>query len=133
MAAVLVLVAATTATATEFPAGKEGYHSYTELTTEVAAVAAAHPDIVSRFSLGKSYKGRDLWAVKVSDNVTVDEAEPEVMFDGGHHADEHMGTEMTLRILHWLVDGYRSDPRITTIVDSREIWIVCRVTQDGSE
>ena len=133
LAAVLVLVGATTVSASEFPVGKEGYHSYTELTTEVAAVAAAHPDIVSRFSIGKSYKGRDLWAVKVSDNVAVDEAEPEVMFDGGHHADEHTGTEMTLRILHWLVDGYRSDPRITTIVDSREIWIVFLVNPDGSE
>ena len=37
-----------------------------------------------------------------------DEAEPEVLFDGLHHADEHMGLEMTLHILHWLVDGYGS-------------------------
>ena len=83
------------------------------MTAEVAAVAAAHPDIVPRFSIGKSYQGRDIWAVKISDNVGVDEAEPEVMFDGGHHADEHMAAEMTLRILHWLVDGYGHDPRIT--------------------
>jgi len=103
------------------------------MTAEVAAVAAAHPDIVSRFSIGKSYKGRDIWAVKISDNVGVDEAEPEVMFDGTHHADEHMGTEMTLSILHWLVDGYGTIPRITNIVDSREIWIVFTVNPDGAE
>jgi carboxypeptidase T len=133
LAVVLVLVAAATATATEFPAGRQGYHSYTEVTADVAAVAAAHPDIVSRFSIGRSYQGRELWAVKVSDNVAVDEGEPEVMFDGGHHADEHMGTEMTLRIFHWLVDGYGKDPRITSIVNSREIWIVFLVNPDGSE
>ena len=90
LAIALVLAAASTAAASEFPAGKQGYHSYTEMAAEVAAVAAAHPDIVSRFSIGKSYQGRDLWAVKISDNVNVDEPEPEVMFDGGHHADEHM-------------------------------------------
>ena len=90
LAIALVLAATSTAAASEFPAGKQGYHSYTEMAAEVAAVAAAHPDIVSRFSIGKSYQGRDLWAVKISDNVTVDEPEPEVMFDGGHHADEHM-------------------------------------------
>ena len=127
------LRAVSAATASEFPAGREGYHSYTEMTADVAAVAAAHPAIVSRFSIGRSYKGRDIWAVKVSDNVTIDEPEPEVMFDGGHHADEHMSTEMTLRILHWLVDGYGTDPRITSIVDSREIWIVFLVNPDGSE
>ena len=55
------------------------------------------------------------------------------MFDGTHHADEHMGTEMTLSILHWLVDGYGTDPRITNIVDTREIWIVFMVNPDGAE
>jgi hypothetical protein len=133
LAAVFAVAAVSTASASEFPAGRTGYHSYTELTADVAAVAAAHPSIVSRFSIGKSYKGRDLWAVKVSDNVTIDEPEPEVMFDGGHHAMEHMSTEMTHRILHWLVDGYGTDPRITSIVDSREIWIVFLVNPDGSE
>ena len=57
------------ASATEFPAGKTGYHSYTEVAADIAAMAAAHPDIVQRFSIGKSYQGREMWAVKVSDNV----------------------------------------------------------------
>ncbi len=129
----LVLTTAPVATATEFPAGHTGYHSYTEMTAEVAAVATAHPSIVSRFSIGKSYKGRDIWAVKISDSVGVDEAEPEVMFDGTTHSDEHMGTEMTLHILHWLVDGYGTDARITNIVNTREIWIVFTVNPDGAE
>ena len=130
----LVLLGATSVvTATEFPAGKTGYHSYTEVAAEVAAVAAAHPSIVERFSIGKSYQGRDIWAVKISDNVTIDENEPEIMFDGTHHSDEHMATEMTLHIMHWLVDGYGVDPRITQIVNTREIWIVFVVNPDGAE
>jgi carboxypeptidase T len=121
------------AAANEFPKGWEGFHTYAELSADVAAVAAAHPDIVERFSIGRSYRGRELWAAKVSDHVTVDENEPEVLFDGGTHSDEHMGVEMTLRILHWLVDGYGTDPRITGIVDSREIWIVFSMNPDGAE
>lgn len=132
-ASLLALVSTTAVVASEFPAGREGYHSYTELTTEIAAVAAAHPDIVTVFSIGTSYKGRQLWAAKISDNVAVDEPEPEVLFDGGTHADEHMGVEMTLRIFHWLADGYGADPRITSIVDSREVWIVFMVNPDGAE
>ena len=91
---------------------------------DIAAVAAAHPDIVSVFSIGKSYQGREMWAAKVSDHVNVDEPEPEILFDGGTHADEHMSVEMTLHILHWLVDGYGTDSRITNIVNTREVWIV---------
>ncbi len=119
--------------ANEFPSGHTAYHTYTEVGTEVAAVAAAHPDIVKRFSIGQSYKGRELWAAKISDNVATDENEPEVLFDGGTHSDEHMGVEMSLRILHWLADGYGTDARITNIVNSREIWIVFMVNPDGAE
>jgi carboxypeptidase T len=133
LAALLLLLTASVTTATEFPAGRTGYHSYTELTAEIAAVAAAHPSIVARFSIGQSYQGRQLWAVKISDNVNVDEPEPEVLYDGTTHADEHMGVEMTLHIMHWLVDGYGSDPRITHLVNTREIWIVFLVNPDGAE
>ncbi len=119
--------------ADEFPPGYEGFHTYAEMSAEVAAVAAAHPDIVQRFSIGKSQEGRTLWAAKISDNVATDEAEPEVLYDGLHHSDEHMGLEMTLRILHWLTDGYGTDERVTKIVDSREIWIVFAVNPDGAE
>src|SRR5207244_6931863 len=84
----------------EFPAGWEGFHTYAEMSADidatVAAAAIAHPNIIRKFSIGKSYQGRDLWAVKISDNVDVDENEPEVLFDGLHHAREHMAVEMTL-------------------------------------
>ncbi len=94
---------------------------------------AAHPDIVKVSSIGKSAEGRDIWVVKVSDNVAVDEPEPEVMFDSLHHAREHLSLEQSLAILRWLTDGYGSDARITKIVDSREIWIIPSVNPDGAE
>ena len=57
---------------------------------------------------------------------------PRSCIDGLHHADEHMGLEMTLRILHWLADGYGTDARITDIVNTREVWIVFAVNPDGA-
>ena len=128
----LVLMPAPARAADEFPAGYEGFHTFAEMQAEVTAVATAHPDIVSLFTIGTSYKGRPLWAAKVSDNVMVDEDEPEVLFDGLHHGNEHMSVEMTLAILGWLVDGYGSDPRVTGLVDSRETWIVFALNPDGA-
>lgn len=125
-------VAPAAAAAADFPDGFEGYHTYAEIEAETAAVAAAHPAIARRFSIGRSYQGRELWAMKISDHVATDEAEPEVLYDGGHHGDEHMGVEMALRIMHWFVDGYGEDPRITRIVDRREIWIVFSMNPDGA-
>lgn len=119
--------------ALDFPPADSAYHNYTEMSNEVAQVAAAHPSIVSEFSIGKSYENRDIWAVKISDNVGVDESEPEVLFVGLHHAREHLTVEMTLYILHQLVDNYGTDPRITNIVNSRETYIVFDLNPDGGE
>jgi hypothetical protein len=116
-----------------FPPADEAYHNYAEMSDEILTVANAHPDIVSRFTIGQSYEGRELWAVKISDNVAVDEDEPEVLFIGQHHAREHITVEMTLYILHLLVDNYGADQQITDLVNSREIHIVFTTNPDGSE
>jgi hypothetical protein len=132
LAAAAILPAVPARAASDLPAGYEGFHTFAEMQAEVAAVAAARPDLVALSSIGTSYHGRRLWMAKVSDNVLADEDEPEVMFDGLHHGNERMGLEMTLAILHWLVDGYGSDPRITALVDGRETWIVFAVNPDGA-
>jgi carboxypeptidase T len=133
LVATMTPAASASAAETDFPAGWEGFHTYAEMSRDVAAVAAAHPAIVHRFSIGKSYQGRELWAAKVSDNVNVDENEPEVLFDGLHHAREHMTAEMTLAIFHWLVNGYGHDATITRLVNTREIYIIFMVNPDGGE
>jgi carboxypeptidase T len=116
----------------EFPPGFLGFHTYVETTNETAATAQAYPGIVRRFSIGTSHQGREIWAVKVSDNVATDEREPEVLFDGLHHGDEHMSQEMTLAILRWLTTGYGSDATITRLVNTREIWILVGMNPDGA-
>ncbi len=125
--------AASPVAAADFPASDSRYHSYNEMIVEVKRAAADHPDIVRAFSIGKSHQGRTIWAAKISDNVATDENEPELLFDGLHHAREHLSAEQTLAILRWLTDGYGTDDRITKIVNSREVYIVFMVNPDGGE
>jgi len=120
------------ATSADFPAGYTAHHTYPELHAELKQVAAAHPDIVSLRSMGRSYEGRKLFIVKISDNVSTDEIEPEVYVDGGIHGHEHLSTEQALELVHWLADGYGSDAQITAIVQSTEIWIAPLVNPDGA-
>jgi uncharacterized protein YxeA len=117
----------------DFPSVDSAYHNYSEMSSDIQAVATAHPDIVSRFSVGLSYEGREMWAVKISDNVGTDEDEPEVLFIGQHHAREHITVEMTLYILHLLADNYGTDQQVTDLVNSREVYIIFTTNPDGSE
>jgi carboxypeptidase T len=122
------------ARAAAFPPTDAAYHDYAEMAAEVQSTANAFPTIVGpRFSIGTSYEGRQLYAVKVSDHPDVDEPEPEVLFTANQHAREHLTVEMALYILRELTSKYGSDPRITNIVDSRETWIVFMVNPDGVE
>ncbi len=117
----------------DFPPADSAYHNYTEMSNEIAAVASRYPSITSRFSIGKSYENRDLWTMKISDNVGVDESEPEVLFVGLHHAREHLTVEMALYIMNELTSKYGVDSRITNIINTREIYIVFNLNPDGGE
>ena len=103
------------------------------MSAEVQSVAAAYPGIVTRFSLGTSYEGRQLWAVKVCDNVAHRRGRAGSAVHPGQHAREHLTVEMALYLLNELTSKYATDTRIKSIVDSREIWIVFNLNPDGSE
>jgi hypothetical protein len=115
------------------PTGYEHFHTYAEMKAEIDAAVADHPAIVERFDIGESYEGRTIWGVKISDNVGVDEDEPEVLFESLIHARERLTGEMAMHIIAMLSDGYGSDERITDLVDSREIWIIPMLNPDGAE
>ncbi len=119
--------------ASNFPPADANYHNYQEMSDETAAIAAAHPAIVTRQSIGTSYQGRQIWALKVSDNAATDEAEPEVLFTANQHAREHLTVEMALYLLNELTSRYGTDSRITNVVNTREIWIVPSMNPDGAE
>jgi len=115
-----------------FPPGYRLYHTYPQMVADVSAVATAHPDLVDLFSIGRSFQGATLLAARVSQDVHVDHGRPEALFDGLHHGLEHMSLEMTLQILHWLVDGYGRDPSITRLLQTRAVDIIFEVNPDGA-
>ncbi|CAL9437350.1 M14 family metallopeptidase [Streptomyces werraensis] len=117
----------------DFPSADSRYHNYAEMNAEIDQRIAAYPSIMSKRVIGKSYQGRDIVAVKVSDNVGADEAEPEVLFTHHQHAREHLTVEMALYLLRELGAGYGSDARVTKMVQEREIWIVPDLNPDGGE
>ncbi|MGV9883444.1 M14 family metallopeptidase [Streptomyces sp. NPDC003006] len=117
----------------DFPPADARYHNYAEMNAAIDQRIAAHPNLMTKKVIGKSYAGRDIIAVKVSDNAATDEAEPEVLFTHHQHAREHLTVEMALYLLRELGDDYATDARLKKMVDSREIWIVPDMNPDGGE
>jgi carboxypeptidase T len=116
----------------DFPPADSMYHNEAETNAELDQIVADHASIAQKFNIGSSYEGRTIWGVKISDNVAADENEPEILFFANQHAREHLTTEQALYIANLLTNSYGSDSRITTLVNSREFWIIPMFNPDGS-
>ncbi|MGV9450829.1 M14 family metallopeptidase [Streptomyces sp. NPDC003635] len=117
----------------DFPSADSRYHNYAEMTSAINSIVSANPGIASTRTIGTSYQGRAITAIKISDNVATDESEPEVLFTHHQHAREHLTVEMALYLLRELTSDYGTDSRVTSMVNSREIWIVPDINPDGGE
>jgi len=120
--------------AAAYPQGINGdYHSYLELEADMFALQHQFPDIAKVFDIGDTLEKRNLYALKISDNVLLEEDEAEVLFLGGHHAREWISVEVPFQMGKYLAEHYASDPAVKRFVDQCEIWIVPLVNPDGLE
>jgi hypothetical protein len=107
------------------------YMSYPEAAAALSALASAYPALTELTSIGQSHEGNDIWALKVSDNASTDENEPEVLINGNHHAREVITPIICVAMAESLLTNYGTDPQYTEWVDEREIWFVPVVNPDG--
>lgn len=116
------------------------YYTYDEFTDLLTLLQTQHPDIFSYYSLTKTYEGRDVWLVKISDNVSVKEAEPQILFMGGVHGHERPGFQAVIYSLKSIVENYTKPAmnesftmRVRNIVDTTELFFIPMMNPDGIE
>ena len=109
------------------------YHSYKELETDLLALQQKFPAIAKVFVLGQSLEKRNIYALKISDNVEREEAQAQVLILGCHHAREWISVEVPFLWGKYLAENYATNPEIKSLVDRSEIWIVPLVNPDGLE
>ncbi|MCB0805997.1 MAG: T9SS type A sorting domain-containing protein [Bacteroidales bacterium] len=109
----------------------DSWHTYQDIIDLADSLVQEFPAICQKISFGQSLGGRQLAALKISDNAAIDENEAEVMFDGGIHGDEYCGAENIIRFARDICIAYGTDPDITDLIDNREIWLYLMVNPDG--
>ena len=108
------------------------YPTYEEYDSLMHAFAIEYPDICKIDTIGYSVEGRLLLGVKISDNVTERENEPEALLTSTMHGDETGGYILMLRLIDYLLENYSSQTRITSLIDSLQIWINPLANPDGT-
>lgn len=109
------------------------YQNPSEVEAYVKDYHARYPGITKLISIGKSLEGRDIWALKISDNADINELkEPTLLFNSMHHAREIMTPEMGLDIIEYLLDNYDSNNQVRDWVDNNQIWVIPMFNVDGN-
>jgi len=114
------------------PGGMGGFYTFSEMNTEMNDLVAAFPTLVQKTSIGLSIEGRNIWCLKISDNVSTDENnEPEVLYLGLQHAREAITGTSLIFFAQYLAQNYGINQDVTDLVNNREIFIVPCTNPDG--
>jgi hypothetical protein len=108
------------------------YHDYEEMVQFLKDVNQKYPQYTDLVSIGKSYQGRDLWLITITDFKSgKPEDKPGIWVDGGVDSDEVIATEAALGLVHRLVASNDKDTK--NLRKTRVFYIVPNMIPDGSE
>ncbi|MFC6148412.1 MULTISPECIES: M14 family metallopeptidase [Mumia] len=129
-------VKSSTLMARQARAGYEVFTSYSEaggIKDDMVATTRANPKLTKLVKAGTSGQGQDILAVKVGKNAskTKDGSKPAVLYGATQHAREWITPEMVQRFMHYVIDQYGKDKRITKILDTTELWFLPVQNPDG--
>jgi carboxypeptidase T len=124
--------AATSAVAHFHQGSMGGYLTLAEVVAELDSMHVLYPTLITvRDSIGETMEHRPLWAVKISKNAAVTENEPRAFYNALIHAREPEGMMQLLYFMWYLLERYGTDPEVTSILDTRELWFLPVINPDG--
>ena len=113
------------------------YYTVAETEAEMDALVLAYPGLAQKVNLStlpggvSTHEGRPIYALKVSDNVAVDEDEPAFVLAAQHHSRELNSPHMVIRAMQRVLGGAATDPQLQALVNGYEVWFVPMVNPDG--
>ncbi|MEX1182799.1 MAG: M14 family metallopeptidase [Gemmatimonadota bacterium] len=109
------------------------YHTVDVMYAWLERWAARHPDIVELYEVGRSYEGRPILQMTLTNRSTgAKEEKPAAYFEGGRHSGEITSSESVLWLARHLIESYGRDPRITHLLDTKAITLRVQNNPDGS-
>ncbi|WP_266368692.1 M14 family metallopeptidase [Tellurirhabdus rosea] len=110
------------------------YNDYAGITKFCQDMAKAHPNLVRVESMGKSFQGRDLWVLVVSDFKTGNaDRKPGFYIDGNIHSNELQGSEIAMYTAWYLAENFGNVEFITNLLKDKTFYISPTINPDARE
>ena len=110
------------------------YHTSAEIEEFMRKWAQQYPDLVDLYSVGKSFGGRDIWQMTLTNKRTGAHTDkPAAFFEGGRHSGEISSTESVFYLMWHLLENYSKDASIKQLLDTKAIYLKPLNNPDGSD
>jgi hypothetical protein len=110
------------------------YYTYAGVTDLCKKLASAYPGLVTLSSAGKSFQGRDIHVLTISDKKAGNpDQKPGFWIDGNIHSIELQGTEMALYTAWYLCEMYAENKFINQLLKDKTFYIAPTINPDSRE
>lgn len=110
------------------------YNDHAGVTEIVKKIAAAHPELAKLESIGKSFKGRDIWCLTITDFKKGNpDKKPGMYIDGNIHSNEIQGAEFSLYTAWYLTETFKDTRFIQELLADKVFYIVPTINPDGRD
>ena len=111
------------------------YNDYTAITEICKKIAAAHPDLVKLESMGKSFQGREMWVMTISDSkVGSSDKKPAMYIDGNIHSNEIQGSEFALYTAWYLTEMFDAGNKyVRELLADKTFYIAPTINPDARD
>ncbi|HYF31759.1 MAG TPA: M14 family metallopeptidase [Chitinophagaceae bacterium] len=110
------------------------YYDHGGITQICRKIAAAYPNLAKLESIGKSFKGRDMWVLIVTDFTKGDpDKKPGMYIDGNIHSNEVQGAEFALYTAWYLTETFADTRFIQELLADKVFYIVPTINPDARD
>ncbi|MGD9128463.1 MAG: M14 family zinc carboxypeptidase, partial [Planctomycetia bacterium] len=110
------------------------YHDHASITRIFKELAKTFPEYAKLSSLGKSYGGREMWVLTITNFSKGKPAEkPGFFVGGGIHANELQCSDAALYIAWYLLEMHARNPQIAELVDNRTFYVMPAMSPDSRD
>jgi hypothetical protein len=110
------------------------YYDHGGITEICKKIAAAYPDLAKLQSIGKSYDGRDLWCLTITDfKKGIESNKPGMYIDGNIHSNEIQGAEFAMYTAWYLTEAFGDTKFIQELLADKVFYIIPSINPDARD
>ncbi len=110
------------------------YYTHAGITDIAKKLASAYPNLVKLESMGKSFQGREMWVLTISDrNSGNPDLKPGFWIDGNIHSIELQGSEMALYTAWYLCEMFGQNLYISQLLKDKTFYIAPTINPDARD